>query len=45
MANTDIPAPNGTSLLSMWDGKIGRLGSGSDYTVFLDVIGIASMGM
>lgn len=42
----EIKAPDSDqTLLSTWDGKVGRLGSGSDYTVFLDVIGIPSMGM
>jgi hypothetical protein len=42
----EVKAPDSDqTLLSTWDGKVGRLGSGSDYTVFLDVMGIPSMGM
>ncbi|CAM9748772.1 unnamed protein product, partial [Phaeothamnion confervicola] len=32
-----------TSLSDAWSGNVGMLGSGSDYTVFLDALGIASI--
>jgi N-acetylated-alpha-linked acidic dipeptidase len=38
------PASN-TSIASRWDGYISTLGSGSDYTVFLDRLGIPSTDM
>ena len=47
----DAPHPSGTSLYKAWTeeqkGKalhIGALGSGSDYTVFLDHLGVPSLG-
>ena len=33
------------TMASVWDGVVGTLGSGSDYTVFLDRFGIASLDM
>ncbi|GBG25629.1 Transferrin receptor protein 2 [Hondaea fermentalgiana] len=35
----------GRPLLNDWDASLGTLGSGSDYTVFLDHLGIASMDL
>lgn len=38
--------PDSGKLLSeVWDGGVGTLGSGSDYTVFLDHLGITSLDM
>jgi len=45
-AAADVEDPrDGRSLLSHWGGEVGLLGSGSDYTVFLDHLGIASADM
>lgn len=43
----DLPDPSGklSSLLETWDGTVNPLGSGSDYTVFLHHLGIASADM
>eukprot|EP00164_Ancoracysta_twista_P005331 GFYU01007294.1.p1 GENE.GFYU01007294.1~~GFYU01007294.1.p1 ORF type:complete len:709 (+),score=211.24 GFYU01007294.1:167-2293(+) len=42
----DVTDPNTQMPLSkIWDGNVGRIGSGSDYTVFLDHLGIASIDM
>jgi N-acetylated-alpha-linked acidic dipeptidase len=42
----DIIDPlSGEPLATVWNQDIGRLGSGSDYTVFIDHLGIASMDM
>eukprot|EP00128_Syssomonas_multiformis_P007705 Colp12_sorted_trinity150504_noHs@13868 len=35
----------GKPLSDVWSGRVGRLGSGSDYTVFLQHLGIASLDM
>ena len=36
---------SGKSLAEVWDGGVGTLGSGSDYTVFIDHLGITSLDM
>jgi len=36
---------SGKSLSEVWNKRLGTLGSGSDYTVFLDNLGIASMDL
>ena len=41
-AAADVADPSGGSVASRWSGRVDTLGSGSDYTVFLDHLGIAS---
>eukprot|EP00752_Nemacystus_decipiens_P007436 g6646.t1 len=43
-ALADVEDPDsGLSLLEAWSGELGTLGSGSDYVVFLDHLGIATV--
>jgi len=46
-AAVDIPYPGNTStsVLEHWGGHLNTLGSGSDYTVFIDHLGVASINM
>lgn len=48
-ATETVPSPNqtvlGQTVRSLWNGRIATLGSGSDYTAFLDYAGIPSADM
>lgn len=45
-ASTNITDPNTMQPLSkIWNQQVGRLGSGSDFTVFLDHLGVSSIDM